>query len=76
MAWAIVGPRTMEHLELNLPAAGPTRRPKCWSASTRSSTPGVTVNANDTRAHELTTDTRRPWPTGSGLVAVLVAVAV
>jgi aryl-alcohol dehydrogenase-like predicted oxidoreductase len=36
---AIIGPRTMEHLDSQLPAATWASTPRCWTASTRSSAP-------------------------------------
>jgi aryl-alcohol dehydrogenase-like predicted oxidoreductase len=75
---AIVGPRTMEQLESYLPAAAIELRTDVLDRIDEIVAPGVTVNPDDNSygAHELTAEARRRRPTGSDLVAVLVAVAV
>ncbi len=50
MTAAIIGPRTIEQLESQLPALGARRSaPTCSTGSTRSSRPGTNVNPADTR---------------------------
>ena len=54
---AIIGPRTMEHLESQLPPRPARSTPRCWTASTRSSRRGR-ASTTPTRA----TPTRRSTP--------------